>query len=192
MSSGSSRGHASTIDEYWNYSDVSLDGSRDLRPDVIIRLVKPAVAVLAFSVKPVVTDDAKKYFAIRKLPLKLLYKINRGRNVIDIHENIVFAKSLCKSIVDPPRRAGGIIAAIVDKNPTGHGTRALRKTIFTRSSFALGTTGPAYPADSLRHRWPPDAGTRRCGSRRSGCARRARVCCQASSAGQGVLVASVA
>ena len=51
------------------------------------------------------------------------YKVDPGRNVVDIHEELVVTERLREPIMESPGRADGIISAIIDEYFTCHRPR---------------------------------------------------------------------
>jgi hypothetical protein len=55
------------------------------------------------------------------------HEIDPGRNVVDIHEELIAAEGLCEPVIQPTSHADRIISAVIDENLTSH-IRSPRKT----------------------------------------------------------------
>src|SRR5437660_1619919 len=83
--------HARPVNQNWNDTDVPLERGRDFDRHEIIRIVEPASAALILRVQPIRSNDDEKSVARSHLVVQVCRKIDAGRNVVDIHENLVAA-----------------------------------------------------------------------------------------------------
>ena len=53
----------------------------------------------------------------------MIYEVDSGRNVVDIHEQVLTPEGLGEPVMQPAGRADGIIAAVIDEHLAGHALR---------------------------------------------------------------------
>jgi hypothetical protein len=76
--------YAGAIDEHWNDRDVSIEGSGNFDPYVIVWLVEPSLTILIFSAKPVRAHSAEEKVATLPL-IDELYRFRVRRKTNRLH-----------------------------------------------------------------------------------------------------------
>src|SRR6478672_666205 len=82
--------YAGAIDEHGNDWDVSIEGSGNFDPYVIVWLVEPSMTILILSAKPVRANSAEEKVAIFHLLVQMLYKVQPSRHVVHVDEDVRF------------------------------------------------------------------------------------------------------
>jgi len=71
------------------------------------------------------TDDSQKDFARRNFAVQMHHEVDPGRNVIDIHEDIILPECLSQSVVQPTSGAHRIFSAVIYENLIRHGVATI-------------------------------------------------------------------
>src|SRR5262245_26280893 len=112
--------HLRPIDQDSDHTNIASKRGLDFDRNEIVWSIKPAVTLLVSGIQPVGTDNGYENIARGNLIVEMSYEVDPRRNMIDIHEEIFPPETLGKSIVQPTGRAGRIVSAVIDENPSHH------------------------------------------------------------------------
>ena len=108
--------HFRAIDENRNHANAALQRGCDFNTDKILGVVEPPRSRFIDNARPMPTNYRHQGVAVPNSFGKDGLKIEAGLNVVDIEKYARSIYSIDNTIVDQPRKAGGVFASITDKN----------------------------------------------------------------------------
>src|SRR5262245_37230968 len=93
--------HPRPVDQDRDHTNIASKCRCDFDSNEIVWIAKPAVALLVCDIEPVATDDRQKDIAGGNLAVEMIYKVDPGRKMVDIHEEIFSSETLSKPVMQP-------------------------------------------------------------------------------------------
>src|SRR5262249_47245431 len=119
--------HAPVTAQHGDHPLALAQRRLDLDAYEIVGVVEPPVSLMIEGIEPARADHRQERIALPDLLFEHVDEIEPGRDIVDIHEQLLGAESLLQPVEQPTRVARIVTAAIIDENPARHGPRTARQ-----------------------------------------------------------------
>jgi hypothetical protein len=104
------------LDQKRNDQEVLFESGGDLQPDEVLRVVEPSLSTGRRRSEPVLSDKSQEDPGRLHRLFDLSDEVDSGADRIDVDKDPVRSEPSAQSIVQSPRKAGGVVTPIGDED----------------------------------------------------------------------------